>query len=143
MAWRMMLCGRTVIKNSFEIVEDFTYLDTCLTSINEIRPKIEKRIATANTAYYALHPILKSQSVYRNIKIIIYKTLIRPVITYGAEAWTMSSETGKWLAIFERKVLRKILGAIKINNCWRRRHNNELMQLYGDLDTVSFIRINR
>jgi hypothetical protein len=86
---------------------------------------------------------LKSQSVYRNTKIIIYKTLIRPIITYGAEAWTMSSEISKWLAVFEWKVLRKILGAIKINNCWRRGHNNELMQLYGDLDIVSFIRINR
>jgi hypothetical protein len=63
---------------------------------------------------------LKSQPVYRNTKIIIYKTLIRPIITYGAEAWTMSSETGKRLAVFEQKVLRKILGAIKINSCWRR-----------------------
>jgi hypothetical protein len=86
---------------------------------------------------------LKSQYVYRNTKIIIYKTLIRPIITYGAEAWTMSSEISKRLAVFERKVLRKILGAIKIINCWTRRHNNELMQLYGDLDIVSFIRINR
>jgi hypothetical protein len=55
----------------------------------------------------------------------------------------MSPEISKRLAVFEQKVLRKILGAIKINNCWRRRHNNELMQLYGNLDIVSFIRINR
>jgi hypothetical protein len=95
-------------------------IGTCLTSKNEIRPEFEKRIATLNRAYYALHPILKSQSVYRNAKIIIYRTLIRPVITYGAEVWTMSSETGNRLAVFERKVLMKILGAIKVNNCWRR-----------------------
>jgi hypothetical protein len=81
--------------------------------------------------------------MYRNTKIIIYKTLIRPIITNGAEAWTMSSEISKRLAIFEQKVLRKVLGAIQISNCWRRRHNNELMQLYGVLDLVSFIRINR
>jgi hypothetical protein len=56
---------------------------------------------------------LRNKSVYRNTKIIIYKTLIRPIITYGAEAWTMSSETGKQQAVFERKVLRKTLGAIK------------------------------
>jgi hypothetical protein len=55
----------------------------------------------------------------------------------------MSSETGKWLTVFEWKVLGKILGAIKINNCWRRRYNNKLMSLYGDLDIVLFIRINR
>jgi hypothetical protein len=55
----------------------------------------------------------------------------------------MSSETSKRFAVFKREVLRKILGAKKINNCWRGRHNNELMQLYGDLDIVSFIIINR
>jgi hypothetical protein len=57
---------------SFEIVGESTYLSTCLTSKNEIRPEIEKRTATANRVYYALHPILRSQSVYRNTKIIIY-----------------------------------------------------------------------
>jgi hypothetical protein len=36
----------------------------------------------------------------------------------------------------------KILGGIKINNYWIR-HNSELMQLCGDLDIVSFIRMNR
>jgi hypothetical protein len=105
---------------SFERAEEFTYLDTCLTSKNEIRPEIEKRISTANRAYYALHHILKSQSVYRNTDIIIYTTLIRPIITSGAEAWTMSSEISKWLAVFEGKVLRKTLWTLKINNCWRR-----------------------
>jgi hypothetical protein len=60
-----------------------TSVEICLTSKYEIRPKIEKRISTAGRAYYALHHILKSQSVYRNKKIIIYKTLIRPIVTYG------------------------------------------------------------
>jgi hypothetical protein len=122
----------------FEVVEEFTYLGTCLTSKNEIRPEIKKRIAAVNRAYYALHPILKGQSVYRNTKINIYKILIRPIITYGAEACTVSSETGKRLAVFKMKVLRKILGAIKINSCWRRRHNNELMQLYGDIYSLIY-----
>jgi hypothetical protein len=49
---------------SFEIVEEFTYLGTCLTSKNEVRPEIEKRIATANRAYCALHPILKDKNNY-------------------------------------------------------------------------------
>jgi hypothetical protein len=50
------------------------------------------------------------------IIIIIHKILITPIIAYGAEAWTMSSESAKRLAVFERKVLRKILEVIKINN---------------------------
>jgi hypothetical protein len=45
---------------------------------------IETRITNAKRAFYALVPALKSQSVLRAEKIKIYKTLVRPVATYGA-----------------------------------------------------------
>ena len=44
------------------------------------------------------------------------------------------------MAIFERKVLRTF-GGIKGNENWRRR-NEELMQLFGDLDILSFVSIS-
>ena len=44
--------------------------------------------------------------------------------------------------VFERKVLWRILGAVKIDTR-RRRNNSELMNLYEDLDIISFIRIIR
>jgi uncharacterized protein involved in tellurium resistance len=74
---------------NFEIVKDYTYLGTVLTNKNELRPEIEKGITNANRAYNALLSLLKSQSVRRAEKVKIYKTLIRPVVTYGAEAWTL------------------------------------------------------
>jgi hypothetical protein len=40
-------------------VKDNTYLGTLLTNKNELRPGIEKRITYANTAYYALLPLLE------------------------------------------------------------------------------------
>jgi hypothetical protein len=40
-------------------------------------------------------------------------TLIIPIVTFGAEAWAMSSEASKRLAVFKRKVLRTISGAKK------------------------------
>jgi hypothetical protein len=43
--------------------------------------RLKKRIMNANGAYYAVQPILKSQSVPRAEKVKIYKTLIRPVAT--------------------------------------------------------------
>ena len=42
------------------------------------------------------------------------KPLIRPVIAYGAEAWALNTGTTRRLAVFERKVLRKIVGAVKM-----------------------------
>jgi hypothetical protein len=43
------------------------------------------------------------------------------VVTYGAES------IAKGLAVFERKNFRRIFGAIKVNENWRKRHNEELM----------------
>jgi hypothetical protein len=76
---------------------------------------LKKIITNANRAYYAPLPILKSQSVRTAEKVKIYKTLIRPVATYGAESWTLNKDIAKGLAVFERKILRRIFGAIKAN----------------------------
>jgi Na+/pantothenate symporter len=40
------------------------------------------------------------------------------------------------------KILRRMFGGIKISEIWRKRYNKELMQLFGDLDVLSFFRIN-
>ena len=43
----------------------------------------------------------------------IYTTLIRPAVTYGCEAWTLTSRNEQQLRIFEGKMLRKIFGPVK------------------------------
>ena len=36
-----------------------------------------------------------------------------------------------------------MFGGIKVYEIWRKRHNKELMQLFGDLDKHLFIRVSR
>jgi hypothetical protein len=43
----------------------------------------------------------------------LYRTLVSPVVTYGSESWTLSKEEERALAVFERKILRKIYGPVK------------------------------
>jgi hypothetical protein len=64
-----------------------------------------------NRSYYSLLPLLRSKAVSRTTKIRIYKTIIRPVVLYGSEAWCTANGE-KNLRIWERKVLRKIFGPI-------------------------------
>jgi hypothetical protein len=42
-----------------------------------------------------------------------------------------------------RKVLRRMFVGIKVNGIGRKGYNKELMQLFGDLDVLSFVRISR
>jgi len=51
---------------------------------------------------------MKSRALNRSLKLKIYKNLIIPAVTYGREAWTLTSRNEQQLRIFERKILRKI-----------------------------------
>jgi len=53
---------------------------------------------------------------------------------YIAESWTLNEDIARQLAAFERKVLRRV-GGIKVNVNWRKCCYEELMQLFGDLET--------
>lgn len=56
----------------------------------------------------------------------------------------MTEKIKNKLNIFERKVLRRILGPIKDNNdIWRLRYNNELYQIFREAPLTEFIRLQR
>ena len=48
----------------------------------------------------------------RQIKYMSYKTLRRPILTYGSECWPLSKKDGNMLRIFERRILTHSLPAI-------------------------------
>jgi len=73
----------------------------------------------------------------------MYKTTIRPVVLCGSEAWCLMANGEKTLRIWERKVLRKIFGPICVAGYWRSRTNEEVGQLYGELDIVTEIKKGR
>ena len=61
-----------------------------------------------NTSYYALLPLLKSQSVHTAKKIKIYKPLIRPVAADGTESWALEKHIAELLAASRFHVTAKV-----------------------------------
>ena len=51
----------------------------------------------------------------------MYKVLIRPVLTYASETWTVSKTNEQRLGLFERKVLRYVFGAKQEDETWRKK----------------------
>lgn len=86
--------------------------------------------------------IPKKPSYRQKNKIKIYKMLIKPILTYACETWTLSKSDENLLCTFERKIIRRIFGGINIDDEWRR-YNKELYQLYNSHDIVAYIRVQR
>jgi hypothetical protein len=51
-----------------------------------------------------------SRLLSKNSKIIIYKTIILPVVLYGCEPWSLTSREEHGLGVFDKKMLRRIFG---------------------------------
>ena len=73
----------------------------------------------------------------------IYKTMIRPVVTYSTETCTLTAKVENNLRIFERQILRKIFGPVDTDNIWRIRNNMEIGKLTEGADIVRFIKAQR
>ena len=76
----------------------------------------------------------------RATKIILYKALIRPVVSYGAEVWTLTKKEEQAVLIFERKIFRRIYGPKYENGEWKSRTNRELEEMSEGENTVKWIK---
>jgi hypothetical protein len=75
-----------------------------------------------------------------SIQATIYKTLIKPVIFYGSESWTLIKVNE--LKIFERKILTKFNGPSYVNGVRRITYNVELYKLFKEPNIVQSINIS-
>ncbi|XP_051858122.1 uncharacterized protein LOC127565084 [Drosophila albomicans] len=128
---------------SFGSVKEFIYLGTAITSTNDVSLEIRRRITLANRCYFGLSRQFNSRALSRRTKTTLYKTLILPVLLYGAECWTVTLSDAAALGVFERKILRKIFGPICVDDVYRIRYNHELYELYGDVDVASRVKSQR
>ena len=96
-----------------------------------------------NRTYFAAISLFRSRPLSRANKIILYKTLIRPAVSCGAEAWTLTKKEEQAVLIFERKVFRRIYGPKYENWEWKSRTNRELEEMSKRENTVKWINWQR
>jgi hypothetical protein len=70
---------------TYEGVTEFIYLGTLISNDNSVQKEIQRRILAGNRTYFAAISLFSNRLLLRATKIRLYKTLIRPVVTYGAE----------------------------------------------------------
>jgi flagellar basal body P-ring protein FlgI len=68
----------TVEDHKIEVVRRFKYLGTVINDVKDEMEEIRAIILAANKAYSSLQTIFRSEQIYRNNKIRLYRTLIKP-----------------------------------------------------------------
>jgi hypothetical protein len=85
-----------------------------------------------------------SKQISRKVKLKLYTTIIRQVVTYACETWTLKDKIEQKLMVFGRKILRKIFGPIKVSEDRRRiRTNDDLDILINHANIVRYVKAQR
>ena len=53
---------------------------------------------------------MSSSFLCKKLKIMIYRTIIVPVVLYGCETWSLTLREERRLRMFENRVLRRVFG---------------------------------
>ena len=74
-----------------------------------------------------------------NSKLKIYKIFIRPLVTYGCEAWVVGKKDEEDLKRFDKKILGRIFGpVVQQDGIWRIHVNLELDILINNENILNF-----
>jgi hypothetical protein len=75
----------------FQILHNFTYLGSELNCKNDISVEVrKKKYPFCRLIFYGRTKHLKSKLISRKTKLLMYKTPVRPVLTYAPETWMLS-----------------------------------------------------
>ena len=93
----------------------------CIISI-EVREAREVTIKTGKGGQ-------ASSLLFKNLKIMIHRIIILPVVLYGCETWSLTLGEERRLRVFENRVLRGIFGPkhYEVTGEWRKLHKMSLM----------------
>jgi hypothetical protein len=86
------------------------YLRTTLTNQNSVQEEIKSRLKSGNACYHSIQNLLCFRLLSKNLKIMIYRTIILPVVLYGCKTLLLTLREERRLRLFENRVLRRIFG---------------------------------
>ena len=126
-------------------MENFKYLGDILNEDNNNQIDLQERIKNANKSYFVIQKFFKNKNISRKLQLILKNTIIEKVLTYATETGTLTKRDGNKLNIFERKVYRRILGAVYDNEKenWRILSDKEIHASVKNLAIIEAIWLNR
>ena len=93
--------------------ESYNYLGVNLNNRNLQEVEINKRIGKYNSNVGMMYHLLRDRNVPRQSKLLVYNSILKPILLYGSEAWSLTTKTKSRLQAAEMRVLRLIKGVTR------------------------------
>ena len=95
---------------SLKQVQAFKYLGLVLNERGGSEAAVKARVTAAWNKWREMSGVVGDRRMPRKLKVKIYMTVIRPVLMYGAEVWTVRKKEERLLETTEMRMLRRIRG---------------------------------
>ena len=90
----------TLHDNKLEEINKFCYIGATLSKNRSCETDIIIRLGLATSAMIRLYVIWNSRHIHFKLKYNLYRSLVRSILTYGCEAWTIRTAMQKKLQEF-------------------------------------------
>ena len=88
----------------------FKYLGVTISKESGSEKAVKARVSAAWGKWRDLSGVISDKKMPRKLKIKLYMTVVRPVLLYGAECWTVRKKEEQILEKTEMRMLRRIKG---------------------------------
>lgn len=101
-------------REQVEQVSKFKYLGVQIDREGKMEDEIQERIQSATNLFHGLSgPFLGNKTIKTRMKMIVHKTIFRPILTYGSESWILPKGLKSKVQAIDMKYLRKVKGVNK------------------------------
>lgn len=119
-----------------EQVNEFKYLGVVLHNKGKQESDITERADKAIKAYYSLcNSLVKKKEISRQTKLLVYKTILLPILTHGSETWILTETMKNKIQAVEMKYLRAVKGVTKLDRI-RNQTIREELEVTSVLDII-------
>lgn len=117
-------------------VENYTHLGVNVGSDNMQEVEINNRIAKYNSNVGMMYPLLRDANIPTKCKVTIYQSILKPILLYGSETWSLTKKTESKLQAAEMRVLRLIKNVTRRDKIRNEYIRNELnvLPLLDDIE---------
>ena len=88
----------------------FKYLGVTISEEGGSEEAVRARVSAAWGQWRDISGVISDKKIPKKLKIKLYMTVIRPVLLYGAECWTVRKKEEQFLEKTEMRMLRRIQG---------------------------------